>query len=201
MLRQTHINVATATTLAIMQPKNPTELVLGLCVSAIGGMLPDIDSKTSKTHKEVEKICLTSLAMIVACALADQYFNLSLMYRLSSNANGFTVLCGFMTMIGILLYGKEQPHRSFTHSLLFLLGTSVAVWLMYSPMLPYYAIGCASHIVIDIFNKKKEKLLYPCKKGFGFGLCASDKKANMILGIITGIITIIEVAILCNRFI
>jgi inner membrane protein len=46
---------------------------------------------------------------------------------------------------------------------------------------PYFAVGYASHLIIDLLNRKREKILWPMKKGYSFNLCSSKGYVNKLM--------------------
>ncbi len=55
-------------------------------------------------------------------------------------------------------------------------------------------VGYFSHIVLDLFNKKKVQLFYPFKSGFCFGICYANKTMNkglMYLGVVVSFVMIL----------
>ena len=55
MLGKTHFAVGIAVGLIVGQPKTIPALLAGIGVSALGGVLPDIDSGTSTAHKDADR--------------------------------------------------------------------------------------------------------------------------------------------------
>ncbi len=48
-------------------------------------------------------------------------------------------------------------------------------------VVPYFTLGYASHLVIDLLNKKCEKLIWPMKKGFSLNICSSRGLINELM--------------------
>jgi inner membrane protein len=46
---------------------------------------------------------------------------------------------------------------------------------------PYFAIGFATHLLLDLLNRKGEQLLYPLKNTYCLGVCSSSGVVNDIL--------------------
>ena len=58
----------------------------------------------------------------------------------------------------------------------------------------YFAVGFLSHLVLDVMNRKPEKLLWPWKKGFCLGLCSARGVVNRaLLGVGMASLTVILV--------
>lgn len=77
--------------------------------------------------------------------------------------------------------GGQSPHREKTHSFLFLAAFSVALACIVGRLAAYFAIGYASHLFTDYFNKKGEQLLWPLSGRYSCGLCSADGLVNKAL--------------------
>lgn len=84
-------------------------------------------------------------------------------------------------------------HRSFTHSLLFLL----LVMLILNTLIPYRAIsigvivGMASHIVLDMCTKKGVKLFFPASVSIRFPL--TTKTGSKVEGIVLMLLSMLSI--------
>lgn len=198
MLGKTHLSVGVATSLAIMQPKNITELVIGCGAAAIGGVISDIDVSTSHSHKDANKIiALTGLSILTVFTL-DYFFQLNIFQKILNNSSFLRILTGFFAFIGICAYGKEMPHRSFMHSFLALAFLLTAIWLIFPPLIPYFTIAFVSHLTTDLLNYKKVKLFYPMHKGFCLHLFHAHGIANSIFYYVASATSIIEIIYLLH---
>ena len=65
---------------------------------------------------------------------------------------------------------KHLKHRGLTHSLLFLIVTSL--------ISPYLGLGVLTHIALDMLNPQGVKLFYPNKKSFKIPLFSSFAKTG-----------------------
>lgn len=81
----------------------------------------------------------------------------------------------------LTIVGFNTKHRLFTHSILgwFLFG--IIMFFLCRPITIPFAVGYASHIIADLFNKKGEQLFFPFKRRFCFKLCDSGGTANKVL--------------------
>lgn len=181
MLGKTHMAVGIASALAVMQPKNIPELVIGTGAAAIGGLISDIDVSTSASHKEADKIMLLAIGSIIATVAASAVFKLDIYGKIMADSNMIRMLLGTIIFIGICAFGKEQPHRSFMHSILALVLLSGSLWVIFPIVVPYFAIAFISHLATDIFNFKDVRLLYPLKGGLSFHLFHAHGIANSVL--------------------
>ena len=198
MLKKTHTAIGIASALAIMQPKSYTGILTTVVAGAIGAQLPDIDSTTSDSHRDADLICLSSVLFLCGAALCDQHWNMGLVNKIINNSSYVRILLGVFGLIGLCAYGKETSHRTFMHSLLSALGTTLAVWIAIPFAAPSFFIGYISHILIDLLNKRKVQILFPYKKGVCLNLCRSNGTVNSLLGSVGSALIVIEICILLS---
>ena len=107
---------------------------------------------------------------------------------------GAKLVGGIAVFVALTFVGAHTDHRSFTHSLVAMMGFCVAVWLAFEPMLPFFVAGYASHLVMDLTNYQPIKLLWPMKRGFGLGLCHAKRLANSVMLIVGTVATTLLLA-------
>lgn len=182
MQGKTHIAGAIATTTLITQPKTIGELLLCVGVSAVGGAICDIDVDGSIGSRQLKKISgfgiIILLILVVALLTGRAEFS-SVMTKDNSIVR---TAFGIVVMFILCWFGKNQPHRTFMHSILGVALITVSSYFIFTEIWIYMLIGMASHIVLDLLNKKKIPLLYPLKKPkFAIGLCHADGVLNTVL--------------------
>ena len=72
--------------------------------------------------------------------------------------------------------------------------TIIVDFTFHDATLPF-ALGMLSHILLDLFNKKKVQLSYPLKNKFGLNLCSANGIANTVIFISSIGIFILELMI------
>ena len=84
--------------------------------------------------------------------------------------------------LGCLICDIEiiSSHRGFSHSLMALALETLCVWLVFPAAAMPFAIAFASHLLLDLMNKRPLRLLYPAKKGFCLGWFYADRLANKL---------------------
>lgn len=192
MLKHTHVMTGCAVTLAVFHPDDYPTLLMSLAAGMIGSEIADIDSATSKSHKDADLICTTAFASVLAVLLTDVKMHAGICKQIFSNNSYLQILIGCFLFLGLCMYGKEKPHRTFMHSFVGLAMLTGSVWIAFPEIAKYFFTGYLTHIVLDVFNKKNLQLFYPLKKGFCLNVCKSNGKANAILGYITTIILVLE---------
>lgn len=191
MLGKTHFSVGMAAGLAVCRPQSLAILVAGTAVAGFGGIISDIDVGTSDAHNKVDHIIGLAMSAIVGVVIADAVFHVGIYNRLMADSNIARIIIGTLAFLGICIFGMKQPHRSFMHSILALLGLSFFVYMIFPDVAPYFSIGFASHMVIDAFNGKREKLFWPIGKGFALRMCSSNGMINNLLFHLSNIATVI----------
>lgn len=182
MLRHTHVMVGCAVTVAVFQPRDCATFIMSLAAGAIGSEIADIDSATSKSHKDADRIATTAVAIVLCILFMDNKMNMGICNAIRNNSSYLRILIGVFAFMGLCLYGKEKPHRTFMHSLFGMLTITAAVWIAVPVIAPYFFVGYGTHILLDLFNKKKIQLFYPKKKGICLHLCKADGITNAVLG-------------------
>ena len=181
MLGKTHFSVGMAAGIAICRPQTMPMLIAGAGLAAFGGTICDIDVETSDAHEQVDRMLVVAVIMVAAVIVMDFIFRVGIYRRLMANCNIARVIIGSLAFLVICAFGKEQPHRSFMHSFLALAMLSICVYIIFPDMTPYFMVGFMSHMFIDVFNRKREKLFWPVGKGFCLHWCSANGIVNKIL--------------------
>lgn len=199
MLGKTHLVVGVATVMAVTQPETISELILAVGVGGLGALISDIDAGTSESHHEADKITMLSVIVVLGILALDYFFHAGIMERIVENSGYMSVTMGILLFVGICAFGKEQPHRSFMHSFLALMLFSLAISLIWKKAVRYFVVGFLSHLVIDIFNKKKVRLLYPLKGGISLGLFRAYGLVNGIFFLVGSAAMVLELFLFTVR--
>ena len=102
------------------------------------------------------------------------------------------LIAGIVGVLGICIFGKNQPHRSFMHSALAVGLLSVATYVILPDAVPYMIISMFSHILIDTLNKKKVHIFYPLPGGIGLNLCHAQGFVNNTIFKVASLLTIVS---------
>lgn len=191
MTGKTHLAVGTATALCITQPAHLKDWVLCMGAAIVGSVISDVDVSTSDSREALNKITATACLAFVIVVILEYIFHLGILKNFNRESNLFRFIIGFAVLLVVCTFGKNQPHRSFMHSIVGLFILSGIVAFMYPEVQLYFTVAMLSHILIDLLNKRKVRLLYPAKMGFCFRLCTADGMVNTCLFWIGSAITII----------
>lgn len=182
MENNTHMAVGVASSLIILQPKTDTkELVLGITLAIVGSLISDIDMHNSKANKAINKIIWVIGITGIISLTVDYFLKLGIYENILNDVAIMRILVSISLFSIILMFAKLTPHRTFSHSLIGITSFYIPVSIIFDQMSNYFLIAIISHVVIDLFNKKKVKLFYPLKKGVCFKLCYSNGVVNKVL--------------------
>lgn len=161
--------VGIAAALAVTAPKTIGEISMAVGVGAVGALISDIDVESSESCRKANGAILLASAVLAALFVADYVWKMDLLRQFAGNGSAVRIFMGVISFVGICVFGKKQPHRSFMHSFLALALLDGAVALAFPLFVPYFTAGFLSHLAIDAFNQKRVRLLYPLKAGFCLG--------------------------------
>lgn len=167
--------------LALAQPNSTSELLLGAGAAVVGAVISDIDSDSSETHRDANIVIGVVAAAIAALVAVEMIGHVGLYRKILAQTSLMRVIPAAAVLLGICAFGKEQPHRSFMHSILALALMTCCVHIILPLAAPYFAAAFASHLLIDFFNRRGERLFYPYQKGFCLNICSSDGWMNSLL--------------------
>jgi len=191
----THMAVGVASSFLILQPKlDLKEIILGTTLAVIGSLVSDIDVDTSKANKAVNKIIWIIGSVGIASLILDYFLKLKIYETILNNADIMRVIVSISLFGIVLMFAKMTPHRSFSHSIVGILAFYIPVSLIFEKASLYFLVGIISHIVIDLFNKKKIQIFYPFKYGVCFKLCKANGTVNKVLFYVSAIYISIDIA-------
>ena len=198
MMGYTHVAVSTAGALVMagcMGMTSPESFLTAVAAGTVGGIAPDfdvIDKKGSYAITDGSRSRIAALCTVVVAAALD--------YLAGFGAIPAVIQRGSLSIAGLVAFAvlafvcRKGGHRFFSHSILCGSLMTACVWLMYPPLAPFFAVGFALHVMLDMvnypFNGHGVMLLYPKDTGelFAFGWCKSSGRANRVLyyvGIVT----------------
>lgn len=180
MMSKTHITVGVGTVLAVLQPHTAQGCCMAIIGGAVGGIIPDIDILDNDSTGDARFGQGLALGLTLLCLAIDAICGFGICNQIFSRSD---VQLGIGLILFVILYrfGCAQPHRGFTHSLLALVLYSIPVIFIDASLTPYFMLGFASHLAIDLLNKREIQILFPIRKGICFKLCYANKTGNKIL--------------------
>ena len=128
-----------------------------------------------------DKVMAVTVSVIGLMLFLEYKFHLGIYDRLMKNSSIMRVLTGGILFLVICTYGKDQPHRSFMHSLVAGFMLTCCVNIVYPDAGPYFAVAFLSHLALDLLNYKRVKIFWPLKKGYSLRFCSADGWVNRLL--------------------
>jgi len=180
MMGKTHLTVGIAATLAVTQPATVPGCLAAVLCGAVGGVISDIDTLRNEGHNDSIAVQLTAAAIAASILAVDWWQNMGICARALSLGKN-RLIAGALIFFTLWIIGFFSDHRGFTHSIAAGALFSQAVWMLCPPLSIPFAAAYASHILLDLLNKKGLRLLYPMKGGVYCDLFYSDRTANDLL--------------------
>ena len=190
MQGKAHIATGVAVSLAVLQPATLAGCFAAVIGGAVGGDIPDIDQPPSNGVRDALHGRVIVSTLCAAMLAADYITNAGICDYVVANASPRLALAA-VAIVALCAFGYTCKHRTFTHSLLFGALMTQAFWYVCPALATPFAIGFASHIVLDLLNYQKLQLLWPLKQGtFSFGLIHSKGLVNSTLTLVGTIASI-----------
>ncbi len=181
MQGKTHFFIGIAAAVSICRPQTAPMLIAGTAAAGIGGVISDIDSGGSSAHHEADQITAVIVTILAGVGIADLNLHLGISRMILTGISHTRQVSILLMLIAICALGKATRHRTFMHSIAAGLLLSGGIYLMVPALAPYFAVAFASHLLLDLLNRKKVRLFWPAKKGYCLGLCNSSGRINGLL--------------------
>lgn len=195
MTGKTHLAIGTAAALFIGQPENIREVVLCIGTASVGSVISDIDVSTSEARRDVNKVIGITLLAVLATAFMEYQWKLGITASFMRNSSLVRLMLGMAAFLGVCVFGKSRPHRSFMHSLPAVGILGLILYIIYPVLVLYFVISMLSHIAADIFNYKNVRLLYPLRWGISLDLCRADGWISKVLCGVGSLLTFIYLGV------
>lgn len=186
MLGKTHFVLGMASALVITHPQTVPDVITAMTAGAIGGWIVDVDIKNrdielsdEEERENIYDIIIDGL-FILAFIILDFFIGKGMCKYVIDNW-GMKIWGSLLGILILTIIGVCTKHRTFTHSFLAMaLFSSLVYWFCRPAAIPF-AVGYASHLIADLFNKLGLQLFFPLKWRPCLKICASNKKANRVL--------------------
>lgn len=181
MMSKTHITVGVAASLAVSIPTTIGGVFSAVIGGAIGGILCDIECRSTPEMRDALYGRFIAAGITGVLLLADRLLNAGIWTSILSQDH-FSLGLGAVVLLVTCLIGRFSEHRTFTHSLLYVLLITFGFFCITPELLFPVLAGGVSHLIIDTFNKKPVPWLFPLRKrGICFKVCYASKLGNAIL--------------------
>lgn len=174
MTGRTHYFTAVATAITIMQPKRPMTILCGASLAFLGGLTPDVDLVQSKLGQKISKMIIGLFSVIILLGFIKQQFHFDIFAYFSLEEAFSSISQGVLLFFLLCSVGLNTKHRSFTHSILGGILFNYCIYLAFPKYYIYFLIGFASHLVLDLFNKKGMQLFFPLDEKVCIPLCKAN---------------------------
>lgn len=174
---------ASVATSAAQPTAQITCCLVAILGGAIGGLFPDADVPTSQASQGIRRGWAILAVVVAAVLILDRFAATSIALWLWSFVVSFgtSQLAGLAILVAICACGRVSGHRGFSHSIVALCLATFAVHLSFAPIAPFFAAGYVSHLLLDMFNRQPERLLWPFRAEVSVGLCKSGGVVDTIL--------------------
>lgn len=160
----THRSAGIAISLITLQPSTVPQCIATIVGGTIGGTISDIDVKSSvKAGKYKWQDIVSDIVLVIIMLIIDYFYGDGICEAFISSLNKMTSIPILIFLIACI-YGYNSSHRSFMHSIFCCVLLSVCMFYICKPLVAPFAIGFASHIILDLTNKKPVQILWPIKK-------------------------------------
>jgi inner membrane protein len=196
MLAKAHVTIGMAAAFTVAQPQTIPEALPVIVGASLGCLICDIDcdiaaEKTDSSHWRIV------MAAIAVAALIEDHLLDAGMWQSLADRGSYLWFAGLVGFVLTCTFAGISSHRGFSHSLLALALETISVWLVFPMAAMPFAIAFASHLILDVMNKRPVRLLYPAKKGVSLKWFYADRLANKFFAVV-GSIWLIAV-IIVNR--
>ena len=202
MMGYTHAAIGAAGGLAAAILLREGDATSALYVTAtvagiIGGISVDADVIDQRGERKVtdgSRSRLAAIGILIVGLLLDICFTLGIISSiLSSPKNAGIGLAGFIVLFLIAhVIGRTVGHRTFSHSLWFILLATACITLIYPTAGGYFFFGAILHLLFDLLNHQAPNkdgtwhgvwLFYPIKRGEGIALrkCKAFGQGNTVM--------------------
>lgn len=189
MTGKTHIAIGVASALAVAPlagarlgvPTGVAPQAIALALGGmVGGMLPDTDTPSSMGSRGTRRVWAALAVMVAALLAVDHARGSDLALGLASGFS-YERLAGLAIVVATCAVGRASGHRGFSHSLVALALVGYGSWMLCRPIAAAVAVGYASHLALDLTNKRGVRLLWPWDRTLCLGLFESGRLADWML--------------------
>lgn len=197
MMGKTHIAIAGSAAVLFFNTsiaQNPQTIVPIIGVTTLSALIADIDHKTSIITNKLKQASLYIIFLIAITVFIEYKTKAFEKIDYSTVINSFgpnpQLITGVITFIVLLIFAKNTPKRTFSHSIAGVLLFTLSFSLIRLEFLNYFILGFVSHIVADLFTDEGCALLYPFKMKIGIGVFKTNSLGEMLLRFALNFITI-----------
>ena len=179
MMAKAHITVGMAAAFTAALPGSVSEALPVVTGAAIGCLICDIDCEAKKERVDSSRWRIV-MALVAAAALVEDQLLDAGMWRAFLEKDPYIRFAGVAGFMLICAFAGAASHRGFAHSLSALALETLCLWLAFPAAALPFAIAFASHLILDLMNKRPVRLFYPSKKGVCLRWFYADRLADRL---------------------
>jgi len=193
MMGKAHMGVGVAAALALLRPTTPVACAAVVMGASLGSVVCDVDVRPNERAKDAFRWRM--VALVLACALlAYDYLHAGPVCAYLKGHVAREVASGIVGMIATTVLAALTSHRTFSHSLVALALWGESMKLLCEPLAVPFVVGIASHVLLDLTNKKGIRLFWPLRNDFSLGLWKADGLANDLFALVGMVASVVLLA-------
>lgn len=192
MTYKAHATIATGMATMLMHSNDIKYMIGGSILAIAGALIVDIDSANSKASSYFRTMLSYGVVIVVLNIILKLYIGIDIFNNVLQNNEIKHLVIPVALLLILLVIGSRTKHRKVVHSFLFLVIYTIPIYMLVGPLYVWFSVGYLTHILVDLLNEKEERLFFPLKKGFCFGLCKSNGIVDFSLFAIFLFITLIQ---------
>jgi len=194
MLAKAHITIGMAAALTIAAPESIPEALPVITGASLGCLICDLDCDNPREKQDSSHWRIVMFAVAAAALFEDHHIDAG-MWR-SVAQSGSYLWCASIAVFALTCaFASVSSHRGFSHSFAALILEAFSLWLVFPAAAVPFVIAFASHLILDMTNKRPVRVFYPLKKGISFGWFYADRLANKVCAAIGSVWLIAEALI------
>ena len=179
MMAKAHISIGMAAAYTAVMPGSIREALPVITGAAMGCLICDIDCEAKAERNDSSRWRIV-MAAVAAAAIIEDHLLDGVMWRELSQRGSYIWFAGLAGFMLICTFAGISEHRGFAHSFLALALETLCVWLVFPSAALPFAAAFASHLALDLMNRRSVRLFYPAKKGFCLGWFYADRLADKV---------------------
>lgn len=180
MMGKTHITVGIAASFIACRPRTMGQCFAAILGGAAGGILCDIECKSDRRCRDALYSRVIVFGLFAALLALDFMYGLGICRRIASR-DATLLLAGGGILLLTCMKGRWSEHRTFTHSILYVILIALGFYLIDPYWRTPLLAGGFSHLALDLFNKRPIQWLYPFRQKICLRFCYANKAANAAL--------------------
>ncbi len=179
MLGKAHLTIGMAAAWTLAMPESVPAALPVIAGAAAGSLICDIDCDSPRERQDASRQRILAAVITAAALIFDGATGAGMIKSVAESGN-YLWCAGVAGLVLTLAFANVSSHRGFSHSLTAMAIETVFLYLLFPQAAPWFAAAFASHILLDITNKKRLRLFYPAKRGISLGLFYADRTANRV---------------------